>query len=208
MRRVQARTARHESVVVEACDPGADVAGDCCTATCGHEATGAVCGPAGDLCAQGTCDPAGVCRVGAEAACAPADRASLACGSEGDVAVLRLRLVKGDDEGQSLGDPTAATDYAVCAYYGAGATVIDAPAPADGDCADGTCWTKRATSRRTVLSHRGGIDLRALRIERRRGTTRIVGRVLGAAPDGPLHLQIRNSDGACWAGSASGAFVD
>src|SRR5262249_16919656 len=44
------------------CDPGFDVSGDCCTASCTFEVAGTGCTGDGDFCTTEACDAAGVCQ--------------------------------------------------------------------------------------------------------------------------------------------------
>ncbi len=68
----------------EDCDPGSDVAGDCCSAACLFETSGTACADDGLSCTADTCDGAGVC--GHAQTCDDADACTTdTCGASGCV---------------------------------------------------------------------------------------------------------------------------
>jgi cysteine-rich repeat protein len=179
----------------EECDPGSDLAGDCCSAECAFSA-GEICGSTSDLCSQGTCDESGTCRVDQWASCTPVDRAQIRL----ERGVLRATLGT-HLEGMPIGDPTADTDYALCLFDETGHTLVASlSAPA------GPRWRARDSRRKRAFKYRSSAEAsepRRFVVRQARDTARFL--VSGRDVDVPapgeerlLSVQVRNREGSCW----------
>ena len=204
----------------EECDDGNTTSGDCCSTECLLEPAGARCGAEDDLCAQGTCDGRGVCGVDAWPACHDSGRSTLCLATGGErsasMALWAARGATGTDA--DLGDPTSTTDYALCVFdASANPLVLHATAPAASTCKRTACWSTR---RGRTIAYRDpsgaadGLEKILLRPGRNgrmrinlkaRGLRLPIGHLPGARP---VRVELRNSEGRCWAASYEGAFLD
>ncbi len=186
----------------EQCDPGADVAGDCCTADCALAPRGAVCRPA-----TAACDVADACD-GLAVAC-PADvrlpdldadgecDGVDACVGGGAVAGGKLKLSKlggaaGDEKVSFKGaaplapaiDPVAG-GVRLLVRTPAGQVVLDATAPGGTfDAATKTGWGAKGD----VWKYRGRGAISKVKLVRKQGVlaAKVVGKAVRAtAPDDP-----------------------
>ena len=106
-----------------------------------------------------------------------------------------------------FGNPLGGTDYALCAYDGAGALLASASAPAGGDCGGRPCWRATATGFRYVDQQLTPSGLRQITLQAGAAAQAEIavkgqGGNLALPPLPITHLpvtvQLTSSDGACF----------
>lgn len=127
----------HNVEIGERCDDGNATDGDCCSSTCAYEPQGSSCSLAGSLCTVGQCDDTGTCASAPPTNCrSPGKSVLLIRSPDGPSRDKWIwRWLHGPQTTQTdFGDPTAATDYALCLYAGtAQAVLAEATVQADAD---------------------------------------------------------------------------
>lgn len=200
---------------LEECDDGNTLEGDCCAAACTLDAAGTACGPATDLCTTGQCDGTGSCNLGPWDGCFPADklRMKLLDASEDQLDHLTFRL-RAVDGGTSLGDPLAATDYALCLFdHSSGSLALGLTAEAGRLCSGDSCWKARTRPNRQMFEYRDRLreagGLARFHIDAGPHGVRVKVAAHGedlstpAIPvSGYADVQVRTSDGVCWTATA------
>lgn len=194
----------------EACEPQAP--GDCCTAACQFEDAGAACLSDGDLCANHTCDGAGICQH----VDAPSPSCAAAAPRGSTIKILHAFTArqkfgwswKGPGVAlDDLDDPTV-TPYALCAYDHDPdpVTKLALPFPNPPFCL--TCWraSPKGFDYKESSPAYAGVQRILLRTSTRGGTFKLKAKgasfpAIGALPmsvDPTVSVQLRNAQGGCW----------
>ena len=200
----------------EACDDGNLAAGDCCSPTCTLDPPGSACDD-GTLCTQddacdgaGTCagsrEPAAICRAPVSAG---ASKLLLKDAADDARDVLKWTWKRGAATALgAFGDPTAATDYALCVYDAGPAMQprVNARLAGGSQCGARPCWKAGGTGfKYTDRQQTAGV--KTLRLAAGiAGKAKLALRGGGVsvdlpAPDtlvAPLTVQLRNGAGECW----------
>jgi cysteine-rich repeat protein len=199
----------------EACDDGNAADGDCCSSTCEIDPFGTACADEGNLCSNDTCDETGTCTH----TVAPAPGCLLPFTPGRTTFSVRIGSApklgwqwKGGPATltSDFGDPTLATDYALCVYdHSAGipSLALREDVPAATTCLRGPCW--RISTR--GFSYNDPVAVHGLaKIKLRAGPTgtasiKISGKNAALGPvalpmgqDPTVVVQLRNALGKCW----------
>lgn len=143
----------------------------------------------------------GGCRRSARAALELHDRID-----DGRDALL-FRWTKGEaTDLADFGDPLAATDYTFCLYGPAGEPILEAAAPAGGECGDKPCWKSRKQGFIYRDARRDSDGLRQVLLtagEDGKAAVAVVagGERLPLPPLGfdlPITAQLQAAGGECW----------
>lgn len=198
----------------EGCDDGNVVDGDCCSGACQLDPAGAACTADDDLCSNDACDGAGACTH----PIAPAPACILPT-VPGKTTLSMKKTPKPKLGWQwrhgpeiaagEFGDPTVATDYAICVYdaaAGAASLALRADVPG-GPCGAGACWraTKRGFEYKDRFATRGITKIQLIagpagksRVAVAGGTVALGPIALPMAQDPTVTVQLRNAAGKCW----------
>jgi cysteine-rich repeat protein len=205
----------------EACDDGNTADGDCCSSTCQFEGPETVCHSGDNLCEHATCDGAGTCDRMKTLSCrhpvAP-EAAALEIRKPARAWKRRLDFTweTGTARVHELGDPRGDTRYELCLYRQSGVSaelLANYPLNEPGTCG-AACWRRRGDRQRFRPLH-SAVKRLVLESSHLPGHASIEATLAGERlklPDLPLGrdiaVQVRTSDGMCFAASFPGPDVD
>jgi cysteine-rich repeat protein len=211
-----------DQCTIDECDGNGTCAFVTGVAVCGDGDVDATCG---EQCDDSNTNPgdgcSATCQIEGELACAPAPRSDCRRPIVSGKSSLQLRngttqakdavkwkwLAGARTTVPEYGDPTTATDFQLCVYDASG-LIVDATAPAGGNCAGKPCWKATGTSgfkykNKTLVPDglqqlvlRAGADGKAKIMLAGRGALLALPSVAGVAQ--PVTVQIQNGTGRCW----------
>ena len=205
----------------EACDDGNTDDEDCCSSECQFEGPETICNEGDNLCEDATCDGAGTCDYMKTLSCrhpAAPDAASLVIRKPPRAWKRRLDFIwdTGTARAHELGDPTGETLYEMCLYRRSGdapEVVAAYPLNDPADCGE-ECWRSRG-DRQRFRPRDSAVRSLVLESGQFPGEASIKARLGGERlklPPLPLGrdiaVQIRTSDGMCFAADFPGPDVD